>query len=441
MTQLLQAQKGTFTDVMAFVLDKEPISKQDLIEGVAAGKIVIPANLNRLESGFRPIGIGEGLRIKVNANIGTSQDFCDVGREKTKLQWSLDAGADTIMDLSTGGDIDAIRHVLLGGCPVPLGTVPLYQAEFDVVRRKGTFLEMTMEDFLEVMERQAKDGVDFMTIHAGLRLESLRRLKEMDRLTRIVSRGGGLMAAWMIHHEKENPLYEHYDAILNICREYDVTVSLGDGMRPGCLHDATDTIQMDELLTLAELVRRSRKAGVQVMVEGPGHIPLHQIGTNIQIQKTTCDGAPFYVLGPLVTDVAAGWDHITGAIGGALAGWVGADFLCYVTPSEHLALPVEEEVRRGVMAFRIAAHAADIARGLPGAREWDDRMSRARYELDWETQLKEAMDPKTARDIFESRTSNTKACSMCGSFCPMNLVEMVLFKKEDMAGIGSTKKK
>jgi phosphomethylpyrimidine synthase len=429
MTQIEAARKGIITPAMESVLKEERISPQTLMERLAKGEIVILANRVHLEKNLqRPLGVGKGLKTKVNANIGTSYDYPDLEEERKKLKALLKAGADSMMDLSTGGMIAEIRRALMEECPIPMGTVPIYEAEYRAVKEKGSFLDMEFEDYLEVFEEQAREGVDFFTIHAGLRLDSLRRLKEVGRLTKIVSRGGGLIAAWMLKRGEENPLYTHFDELLEICHEYDVTVSLGDGLRPGSLRDATDAVQIDELLTLGELVERCRKANVQVMVEGPGHIPLHEIPANILLQKKVCKGAPFYVLGPLVTDVGAGWDHITGAIGGAIAAAHGADLLCYITPAEHLGLPTPEHVYEGVIAFRIAAHAGDISKGIEGAIEWDDAMSKARYELNWEEQLRLALDPYRAREIFEQRASATRACSMCGPFCPMNLVEKFLVR-------------
>lgn len=441
MTQLEQARRQIVTDQVRSAAEREPVSPEEIANNIRKGTVVLPANRVHIAHGLRPVAIGRGLTIKVNANIGTSTDIVDLDSEKSKLNKALEAGTDAVMDLSTGGNIDFVRKELIRDCPAPFGTVPLYQAEYEVAENKGNFLNFEIEDFLKVLARHGEDGVDFVTIHSGLRQESLRRLQTVGRLTRIVSRGGGLMAAWMIHHNRENPLYEHFDRILDICRDYDMTISLGDGLRPGSLADATDAVQMDELLTLGELVEVCRNEGVQVMVEGPGHIPLDEIHTNIQIQKKICRQAPFYVLGPLVTDVAAGWDHVNGAIGGAVAGMSGADFLCYVTPTEHLGLPTPEDVYEGVMVFRVAAHAADIARGLPGSRDWDDEMSRARYDLDWKKQLKLAMDPRKAQTIHEKRSSDAEGCTMCGSFCPMNLVEKTLVKKQQLGPLRKTDKK
>ncbi len=427
MTQLEAARQGKITPEMEKVAKDEGLHPEVVRQGVAEGTIVIPANKVHLSRNLkRVIGIGKGLRTKVNANLGTSYDYVNVAEEVEKLKVAMEAGADTVMDLSTGGNLRAIRQTLMAVAEIPLGSVPVYEAEFDAARKKGSVFHLEPDDFLEAIEKHAQDGVDFMTIHAGITLEGLRFMKEQGRTTWVVSRGGGLLAAWMMYHNRENPLYERFDDILDIMRTYDVTVSLGDSLRPGSIADSFDRPQIHELLVLGELVERSRKAGVQVMVEGPGHVPLNEIEAQVLAEKKICKGAPFYVLGPLPTDVGAGWDHITGAIGGALAAAAGVDFLCYVTPAEHLGLPTPEHVRAGVIAFRIAAHIGDIVKGVKGAYEWDLAMSRARYALDWEAQLKLALDPVRAREIFEQRASKTEACSMCGPFCPMNLVEKFL---------------
>ncbi len=424
MTQLEAAKRGIITPEMEYVAESEGLDPKYIMEGVRNGEIVIPANRIHLSKNLRKlVGIGKGLKTKVNANLGTSYDYVDVEEEKMKLRVAVEAGADTVMDLSTGGDLRFIRRELMEICEVPLGSVPVYEAEFDAAKRKGSVFDLEEEDFLEAIETHAKDGVDFMTIHAGITLEGLRFMKNQKRTTWVVSRGGGLLAAWMMYHNRENPLLTRFDDILDIMREYDVTVSLGDSLRPGSIADSFDRPQIHELLILGELVDRCRDAGVQVMVEGPGHVPLNEIQAQVIAQKKITKGAPFYILGMLPTDVAAGWDHIAGAIGGALAGWAGADMLCYITPAEHLGLPTVEHVREGVVAFKIAAHVADIAKGVKGAADWDLAMSRARYALDWETQLKLALDPIKARQIFNERASKTVACSMCGPFCPMNLVE------------------
>jgi phosphomethylpyrimidine synthase len=424
LTQLESAKKGIVTPEMEYVAKVEGLEPRVVMEGVARGEIVIPANKIHLSKNLRKLtGIGKGLRTKVNANLGTSFDYVNVEEEKQKLLVAVEAGADTVMDLSTGGDLRAIRKALMEICQVPMGSVPVYEAEFDSAKTKGSIFDLEPDDFIKAIETHAKDGVDFMTIHAGITLEGLRFMKNQGRTTWVVSRGGGLLAAWMMYHNRENPLLERFDDILDICRTYDVTISLGDSLRPGSIADSFDRPQIHELLVLGELVDMCRSAGVQVMVEGPGHVPLNEIQAQVIAQKKITKGAPFYILGMLPTDVAAGWDHIAGAIGGAVAGWAGADMLCYITPAEHLGLPTVEHVREGVIAFKIAAHVADIAKGIKGAWEWDLAMSRARYALDWETQLKLALDPKKAREIYEQRASKTVACSMCGPFCPMNLIE------------------
>jgi phosphomethylpyrimidine synthase len=362
----------------------------------------------------------------VNANIGTSADSGNVETELTKLKVALEAGADTVMDLSTGGDISAIRRSILSACPLPVGTVPIYQAAIDAVERRGAIVDMTADDLFSAIEEHSRDGVDFITVHCGVTQSAVSRLKQQGRVTDVVSRGGAFLIGWMLHHDRENPLYEQYDRLLDIASRYDVTLSLGDGMRPGSLADASDRAQFQELITLGELVGRAREAGVQVMVEGPGHLPLNQVEANVQMEKTICMGAPFYVLGPLVTDIAAGYDHICGAIGGAVAAAAGADFLCYVTPSEHLSLPQAEDVREGVIASRIAAHAADIVKGVKGALEWDRRMSLARKRLDWDTQARLTLDPPRARMVHDRQKTSSAACSMCGPYCAMEIMERYL---------------
>ena len=420
-TQLAKARRGEVTPEMEAVARSEGVELQTLMERVAHGKVVIPAN--KAHRGLRPKGIGEGLTVKVNANIGTSSDHADPVEELRKLEAALEAGADAIMDLSTGGDIDAIRRLILERSPVPVGTVPIYQAAIEVTQRRGGIIHMTADDIFEVIERNAKDGVDFVTVHCGVTLNTLERLKAQGRIMDIVSRGGAFLTTWMIYNEQENPLYAHFDRLLEIAQRYDVTLSLGDGLRPGCLADATDRPQIQELLLLGELTELAWAEEVQVMIEGPGHVPLDQIETNIRLEKALCKGAPFYVLGPLVTDVAPGYDHIVCAIGGALAAYHGADFLCYVTPAEHLKLPTPEDVREGVIATRIAGHAADVARGLSKARAWDDEISRARKALDWERQIKLCIDPAKARRYREeSRPQMDEVCTMCGKFCAIKMV-------------------
>lgn len=421
MKQIEEARKGSLTPEMEQVAVIEGLTPQKICQGVAEGKIVILAN--RLHKNLQAKGVGSGLSIKVNANIGTSSDYISLEEESEKLRVALKAGADTVMDLSTGGDIDIIRRNLIASCPVPFGTVPIYQAAIQVIQKKGGIIHLTSEDIFQVIERQALDGVDFMTIHSGITLNSLKRLKDQGRITNIVSRGGAFLATWMIYHQLENPLYEHFDRLLDIVSTYDITLSLGDGLRPGCLSDATDRAQIQELIILGELTKRAWERGVQVMIEGPGHVPLDQIHTNVQLQKSICQGAPFYVLGPLVTDIASGYDHIACAIGGAVAGMAGADFLCYVTPAEHLKLPSIEDVREGVIAAKIAAHAADITRGHPLALMRDREMALARKELDWDRQIALSIDPEKAQAFRQqSRPQENEVCTMCGKYCAIKMV-------------------
>jgi phosphomethylpyrimidine synthase len=424
MTQLEAAKAGKITPQMEAVAEREGLTAEFIRQGIAGGTIVIPANINHRN--LVPYGIGKGLSTKVNANIGTSSDFGSIETELEKFRIAIEAKTDSVMDLSTGGDITGIRRAILGECPLPLGTVPVYQACVAAATREGAMVKMTADDLFEAIEDHARDGVDFVTVHCGVTRAAIARLKQQKRVADVVSRGGAFLIGWILHNDQENPLYEQYDRLLEIAREYDVTLSLGDGMRPGCLADATDRAQVEELLTLGELVQRAQEAGVQVMVEGPGHVPLNQIETNIRLQKTICKEAPFYVLGPLVTDVAAGYDHITSAIGGAIAAAAGADFLCYVTPAEHLSLPDAQDVKEGIMASRIAAHAADIVKGVKGAKDWDLKMSVARKRLDWEEQARLSIDPDLSRQVHKKHASAGKACSMCGGFCAMALVEEYL---------------
>jgi phosphomethylpyrimidine synthase len=431
-TQLAKARKGEITREVKAVAEAEGVPIQTLVQQIAEGRVVIPANKGH--RGLRPIGIGQGLTVKVNANIGTSSDHCDPAEELQKLEAAIEVGADAVMDLSTGGDIDAMRRLILERSPLPIGTVPIYQAAIEVAERKGGIVQMTPDDIFEVIERHARDGVDFVTVHCGVTLSTLERLKVQGRITDIVSRGGAFLATWMIYNEKENPLYAHFGRLLEIAQQYDVTLSLGDGLRPGCLADATDRPQIQELLLLGELTEQAWAEEVQVMIEGPGHVPLDQIATNIQLEKKLCKGAPFYVLGPLVTDVAPGYDHVVCAIGGALAGYHGADFLCYVTPAEHLKLPSAQDVREGVIATRIAAHAADVARGLAKARAWDDEIAQARKALDWERQIELSIDPYKARHYRqESRPLLDEVCTMCGKFCAIKMVKEFFGRPEGKA--------
>ncbi|MCE5324164.1 phosphomethylpyrimidine synthase ThiC [bacterium] len=427
MTQLEAARKGKITPEMEQVARDEQIDIDLLVRRIAEGTICIPKNVRR--DFASPRGVGLGLRTKVNANIGTSATYPDLKDEIIKLNAAIDAGADAVMDLSTGGDLTGIRKVILDKCPVPLGTVPIYEAAVNIAQDRGAITRITGDDLLDVIERQAKQGVDFMTVHCGITKESIKRLRDQGRVTDVVSRGGAFLVKWIIVNDKENPLYERYDDLLAIARDYDITLSLGDGFRPGCTADATDRAQIQELIILGELVKRAREAGVQTMVEGPGHVPLDQIVANMAIQKRLCEGAPFYVLGPLVTDIAPGYDHITSAIGGAIAATSGADFLCYVTPSEHMGLPTAQDVKDGVIASRIAGHAADLVKGIPGAKNWDLAMSKARKARDWKKQIELAIDPVRAKQLRDQRSGGSDdVCSMCGELCAMKVVEEYLKK-------------
>lgn len=420
-TQMHYARQGLTTEEMAFVAVREGINSDTIRDAVAAGRVVIPANIKHIE--LEPVAIGRSVNCKINANIGTSAISSGISEEVEKLQICLRYGADTVMDLSTGARIHETRESLLRQCPVTFGTVPIYEA-IEVV---DNVLELSAEGLLDVIERQAKQGVDYITVHCGVLLEIMPMIE--SRITKIVSRGGALMAQWMLHHGKQNPLYEHFDDLLAICRRYDVTLSLGDGLRPGCIHDASDEAQFAELRVLGELTERAWEQEVQVMIEGPGHVPMQDIQKNVELQQEICHDAPFYVLGPLVTDIAPGYDHITTAIGGAIAGMYGAAMICYVTPKEHLGLPNAEDVRQGIIAAKIAAHAADIAHGRPGARERDDAMSRARYSFDWEKQFELCLDPDRAREYRRETLGlncDTHYCSMCGpKFCSMRLSQEV----------------
>lgn len=418
MSQIQEARKGNTTPEMEAVARAEGVRAGSVLEGVANGTIVITRNTNR--TAIAPLGIGKGLRTKINANIGTSRDRMSIPGEIEKLKAAVAAGADAVMDLSTGGPIVEIRKEILRQSTVAVGTVPIYQAAVETVEQGKSVVQMDPDLLFRVIEEQAEEGVDFITVHCGVTRGSVERLMRQGRIMDVVSRGGAFHVEWIITNDAENPLYARYDRLLEIARKYDLTLSLGDGMRPGCLADATDRAQIDELITLGELRDAALDAGVQVMIEGPGHVPVNQVETNIRIQKELCKGAPFYVLGPLVTDVAPGYDHITSAIGGAIAGAAGADFLCYVTPSEHLRLPDIDDVREGVIASRIAAHAADIAKGVPGALDWDREMARRRKALDWKGQIELAVDPERARRLRESSIpSESDVCTMCGQFCSM----------------------
>ncbi|RFT16531.1 MAG: Hydroxymethylpyrimidine phosphate synthase ThiC [Candidatus Saccharicenans subterraneus] len=424
MTLIDQARKGFASPLIKKLAREEKISPEELLSLVARGRVVIPYNRNH--SPRRPAAIGFRMRTKVNVNLGTSRDYPDLKTEIAKLKISLKHGADAVMDLSTGGDVRAIRKKLLSLSPLPLGTVPVYQAAIEAISRRGSIVRMTEDDLFSVIEAQAREGVDFMTVHCGLTLKAVERLKKQGRIADIVSRGGAFHLAWMLHNEKENPLYARFDRLLDLARKYDFTLSLGDGLRPGSVLDATDRPQIEELMTLGELVEQAREAGVQAMVEGPGHVPLDQVAMNMKLQKRLCQEAPFYVLGPLVTDIAPGYDHIVSAIGGAVAASAGADFLCYVTPAEHLGLPTVEDVKEGLIASRIAAHAADIVKGYPGAIDLDAEISRARKKLDWDRQEKLCLDPDKFAEVRRRRKSRTRACSMCGEFCAMKIVSEFL---------------
>jgi phosphomethylpyrimidine synthase len=426
MTQLEYARQGETTEAMEKTAASEGISAETIRQGVAEGTVVITQNVKHQT--ISPLAIGKGLRTKVNANVGTSKDHTNIEEELAKVRAAIEAGADTIMDLSTGPAIGETRKTVIQASTVPVGTVPIYQAAVEMPEKKNRpMVEMTADDLFEVIERHGEDGVDFITVHCGVTLRSVETIKKEGRLMGVVSRGGAILVEWMHYNKKENPLFESYDRLLEIAKAYDMTLSLGDGLRPGCLADATDRGQIQELLLLGELTERAWAKGVQVMIEGPGHVPLQQIEANVLLQKRICHGAPFYVLGPLVTDIAPGYDHITGAIGGAIAAWAGADFLCYVTPSEHLRLPTVEDVREGVIASKIAGHAGDIARGLKGAMDQDACMARARKALNWPEQIRLAVDPERARKLRESRMpKESDVCTMCGELCAIKKVANLL---------------
>jgi phosphomethylpyrimidine synthase len=430
MTQLEYARKGMITESMREAALAEGVSPEFIRDGIAEGNIIICHNIKR-KNGL-PLAVGRGLRTKINANIGSSSDDLDIGKELEKARIAVKSGADAIMDLSTGGPVDEIRRAIIAETNACIGSVPIYQAALDAVRvRKKAIVNMTVEDIFSGIIKHAEDGVDFITVHCGVTRSTVERMKGEGRIMDVVSRGGAFTIEWMTYNNRENPLYEHFDRLLEITKEYDMTLSLGDGFRPGCLADATDRAQIFELILLGELTQRAREAGVQVMIEGPGHVPLNQIEANVLLQKRLCHGAPFYVLGPLVTDIAPGYDHITCAIGGAIAAAAGADFLCYVTPSEHLRLPTVEDVREGVMAARIAAHAGDIAKGIRGAMDKDVSMARCRKKLDWEGQFNLAVDPERARRLrAESGVADHGACTMCGEFCAYKVMDDAMEKEQ-----------
>lgn len=427
MTRIELAKKGIITDEVKEVASAEGVSAEGLSADIASGVSVI--TVNRKHS-IKPIGIGRNLRTKINANIGTSKDRISIEEEMEKLDVLVRYGADAVMDLSTGGPIKELRAMMLRKSPVAVGTVPIYEAAVRAAEEKGAIARMTVDDLFRVIEDHASSGVDFITVHCGLTMKAVERLKNEGRILDIVSRGGSLLLEWMVYNGKDNPLYGQYDRLLEIAREYDVTLSLGDGMRPGCLADATDRTQIEELLTLGELRDLAVEKGVQVIIEGPGHVPLNQVELNVKIEKEICKGAPFYVLGPLVTDIGMGYDHITAAIGGAVAGAAGADFLCYVTPSEHIRLPTVDDVKEGVIVSKLAAHAADIAKGIKGAMDADLKMARCRKALDWNGQIALSLNPDKVRGWrAEVPPTESDVCSMCGEFCAIRTVERAL-KKE-----------
>lgn len=427
-TQMDAARKGIITPQMQIVAKKEKMREEELRELVAQGKVAIPANVGH--TSLDPEGVGSMLRTKINVNLGVSRDCKDYDVEMEKVLSAVDLGAEAIMDLSSHGNTQPFRQKLTSECPAMIGTVPVYDSVIHYQRDLGT---LTAQDFIDVVELHAKDGVDFVTLHCGITRKTIDQIKRHKRKMNIVSRGGSLVFAWMSMTGQENPFYEYYDQILDICEKYDVTISLGDACRPGCLADASDVCQIEELVRLGELTKRAWDHNVQVMVEGPGHVPLDQVAANMKIQQQICMGAPFYVLGPLVTDIAPGYDHLTAAIGGAVAAMSGAAFLCYVTPAEHLALPNVEDTKQGIIASKIAAHAADIAKGIPGARDIDDKMADARRVLDWDAQFACALDPKTAKAIRDSRLpedDHSDTCSMCGKFCAVRSMNKALAGEE-----------
>jgi phosphomethylpyrimidine synthase len=424
-TQMHHARQGVVTPEMRRVAEREGLPPELIREEVARGRLIIPANVNHLAKRLDPMAIGKVAAVKINANIGNSAVESNIDQELEKLHHAVHYGADTVMDLSTGGEIDAIRQAIVDASPVPIGTVPIYQAVTQVAKVE----DLTADDLLDMLDHQAQQGVDYMTVHCGVLLAHVPLA--LGRITGIVSRGGSLHAYWMMHHRKENPFYTHFDRVLEIARKYDVTLSLGDGLRPGCLADASDRAQFAELTTLGELTVRAWEQDVQVMIEGPGHIPMHEIELQVRKQKEICHEAPFYTLGPLVTDISPGYDHISSAIGAAMIGWYGADMLCYVTRKEHLGLPNAEEVREGVIAYKIAAHAADIARGRKGARDRDDALSRARFGFDWNEQFRLSLDPERARELHDEALpaeyfKSAEFCAMCGpKFCSMHITREI----------------
>lgn len=424
MTRIELAKKGMITDEVKIVASTEGITPEQLSEDIASGVSVIPINRNHK---IKPLGIGRNMRTKINANIGTSKDKISIESEMEKLEVLVKYGADAVMDLSTGGPIKELRNMMLRKSPIAVGTVPIYEAAVKTAEQKGSISKMTADDLFSVIEEHGSDGVDFITVHCGLTMRAVERLRKEGRILDIVSRGGSFLLEWMIYNEKDNPLYEEYDRLLEIAYKYDMTLSLGDGMRPGCLADATDRTQIEELLTLGELRDRALENNVQVIIEGPGHVPLNQVELNVKLEKEICKGAPFYVLGPLVTDIGMGYDHITAAIGGAVAGAAGADFLCYVTPAEHIRLPDIEDVKEGVIVSKLAAHAADIAKGIKGAIDKDIKMAKCRKALDWSGQIELSLNPDRVRQWrAEIPPAESEVCSMCGEFCAIRTVERAL---------------
>jgi phosphomethylpyrimidine synthase len=427
LTQIDSARKGIITDEMHKVALAEGVDVEFIRRGIESGEIIIFSNYISSSDTKKVCGVGKGLSTKVNANIGSSRDCVDCAQELEKLKACEEAGADAVMDLSTGGDITAIRKKIIAASSIPVGTVPVYEVLHTFCSEGKTAMDVTAQDFLDAVEKHALEGVDFVTVHCGLTMDAVLHVKEQGRLNGIVSRGGAFHAHWMVMHNAENPLYSHFDDLIAIARKYDVVLSLGDGLRPGALHDATDRGQVQELITLGKLQKRAFDAGVQVIIEGPGHVPLDQIETNMILQKKLCNNAPFYVLGPLVTDVAPGYDHIVSAIGGAQAARYGADFLCYVTPAEHLGLPSVSDVREGVIASRIAAHAGDIVKLGAKARAWDDEISRYRQKRDWPGQLRLALDPVKAKQYHDKKKAAIEdTCTMCGEYCSYRLSEKTL---------------
>ncbi|KJU84855.1 phosphomethylpyrimidine synthase [Candidatus Magnetobacterium bavaricum] len=424
-TRIDEARKGIITEEVRQVAIAERVSPEMISADISNGYTVVSRNPIR---NIKPLGIGKGLTTKINANIGTSKDHVSVEEELTKLSMLVKYGSDAVMDLSTGGPIRELRRSLTEKSPVSIGTVPIYEAAVATIERHGNIFKMTADDLFDVIELQAQEGVDFVTVHCGLTLSAIDHLRQQRRELDIVSRGGSIMLEWMVYNNKENPLYEQYDRLLELARRYDLTLSLGDGLRPGCLADATDRAQVQELITLGKLQKTALEYGVQSIIEGPGHVPLHQVEMNIKLQKSLCSGAPFYVLGPLVTDVGVGYDHITSAIGGAIAGAAGADFLCYVTPSEHVRLPDIDDVIEGVIASKIAAHAADISKGIKSAIDRDLQMARYRKKLDWEGQISLSFNPDKVRAMRSHiPPAQSEVCSMCADFCAIKTVQRALY--------------